>query len=136
VRKELAVGTSASASWTVQESYLASRLSTEHGETFPPVFATARMVALMELAAARVLVPLLAQEERSVGVSVDFVHTAATPPGATVTAEARFTGIEGKKYNFYIVASDDGGEIGHGTHARVIIDERRLVEGARRRCGK
>ncbi len=88
----------------------------------------------MELAAARVLLPILAEGERSVGVLVDVVHTAATPPGASVTAEARFTGLDGKKYKFSIVAKDEGGEIGSGTHERVIVDERRLVEGARRRC--
>src|SRR5215472_4271792 len=134
MRAELPIGASASASWRVEESDLASRLSTEHGETFPPVFATARMVALMELAAARVLVPILGEGERSVGVLVDVVHTAATPPGATVTAEARFTGLDRKKYNFDIVARDDGGAIGRGTHARAIVEERRLIEGARRRC--
>jgi len=91
------------------------------------------MVALMELAAARVLSPLLAEGEKSVGVSIDVKHTAATPPGATVTAEARFLGLDGRYYKFYIVARDDAGEIGRGTHARAIIDERRLVEGAQRR---
>ena len=48
-----------------------------------------------------------------------------------VTAEARFEGLEGRRYKFYIVARDDGGEIGHAVHERAIIDERRrLVEGA------
>jgi fluoroacetyl-CoA thioesterase len=91
------------------------------------------MVALMELAAAKVLTPILSDGERSVGISIDVVHTAATPPGATVTAEARFEGLEGKRYKFYIVASDDGGEIGCGSHERAIIDERRLVDGAQKR---
>jgi fluoroacetyl-CoA thioesterase len=134
-RKELSPGVSAQASFYVEESDLASALSTEHAGTFPPVFATARMVALMELAAARVLLPLLEEGELSVGVLVNVVHTAATPPGATVTAEARFTEMEGSKYNFYIVARDEGGEIGRGTHQRVIIQASRLVEGAKRRTG-
>lgn len=91
------------------------------------------MVALMELAAAKVLTPILSDGERSVGISIDIVHTAATPPGATVTAEARFEGLEGKRYKFYIVANDGGGEIGRGSHERAIIDERRLVDGAQKR---
>jgi fluoroacetyl-CoA thioesterase len=133
-RPDLPIGTSASATWTVSESDLASRLSSEHGDTFPPVFATARMVALMELAAARVLAPILGPGERSVGISIDVAHTAATPLGAAVTAEARFAGLEGKRYKFYIVAQDDGGEIGRAIHERAIVDEIRLLEGARRRC--
>ncbi len=92
------------------------------------------MVALMELAAAKVLTPILSDGERSVGISIAIVHTAATPPGATVTAEARFEGLDGKRYKFHIVARDEGGEIGGGTHERAIIDERRLLEGAHRRC--
>ena len=52
------------------------------------------MVALMELAAARVLVPLLEPGELSVGVSIDARHTAATPAGAKVTARAVFRGME------------------------------------------
>ncbi|HEX3695354.1 MAG TPA: hypothetical protein VH374_08185 [Polyangia bacterium] len=69
----------------------------------------------------------------SVGVSVDIVHTAATPPGATVVASARFTGREGKLFVFAFEARDGGGEIGRGTHRRAIIDAKRLVEGAARR---
>jgi fluoroacetyl-CoA thioesterase len=131
---DLPIGATASAIWTVAESDLASRLSSEHGDAFPAVFATARMVALMELAAARVLAPFLKEGERSVGISIDVSHTAATPPGAVVTAEARFGGLEGKRYKFYIVARDDGGEIGRAVHERAVVDESRLVEGARRRC--
>ncbi len=133
LQEEPAAGATATAAFVVCESDLASALSTDHADSFPPVFATARMVALMELAAARVLAPLLEPGELSVGVHVDIVHTAATPPGATVTAEARFVGRDGRKYNFYIVARDDGGEIGRGTHQRAVVQTQRLVEGSLRR---
>jgi fluoroacetyl-CoA thioesterase len=134
-RRDLPAESSATASWIIQDFDLASALSSDHAGSFPAVFATARMVALMELAAARVLTPLLKEGELSVGVHVDVAHTAATPAGATVTAEARFLGTEGKFYRFEVVARDDGGEIGRGTHRRAIIDARRLVDGATRRCG-
>lgn len=135
-REPLSPGATATATWIVEKNDLASALSTGHADSFPPVFATARMVALMELAAARVLVPLLEPGELSVGVLVDIVHTAATPAGATVTAEARLTGLEGKRYNFFIVVRDDGGEIGRGTHQRAIIQTQRLIDGAKKRCPK
>lgn len=133
-RRELLPGASATASFLVRGSDLASALSSGHADSFPPVFATARMVALMELAAARVLTPLLEEGELSVGVHVDVLHTAATPAGATVTAQARFTGMEGKSYRFEVVARDEGGEIGRGTHKRAIISAQRLVDGAKKRC--
>jgi predicted thioesterase len=130
---EPAVDSTASASLTVALSDLASVLNLEPEDAFPPVFATSRMVALMELAAARVLRPHLREGEVSVGVSVDVVHTAATPPGATVTATAKFLGRDGKLFLFEVSATDDGGEIGRGTHKRAVVAVERLVAGAARR---
>lgn len=135
MRPEIPAGAEAEASWIVSESDLASRLSDGHSGTFPDVFSTARMVALMELAAARVLLPALAPGELSVGVLVDVVHTAATPPGVRVRANARYVGREGKAYAFEVTASDPGGEIGRGKHHRAIIDSERLVRGAAKRTG-
>jgi fluoroacetyl-CoA thioesterase len=123
----------AQASWIVSETDLASALSQGHGDTFPRVFATARMVALMELAAARALLGLLEEGELSVGVLVHVTHTAATPAGARVTAQARYTGREGKFYCFDVTARDDGGEIGRGRHQRAIVQTKRLLEGAVKR---
>jgi predicted thioesterase len=91
------------------------------------------MVALMELAAARVLRPYLREGEASVGVSVDVVHSAATPPGVTVTATARFVGREGKLFLFEVSAVDNAGEIGRGTHKRAVVATERLIGGAVRR---
>ena len=98
------VNSTASAHFKVAPSDLASALNLEPEDAFPPVFATSRMVALMELAAAaRVLGPICAAGELSVGVSLDVVHTAATPPGATVTATAKFLGREGKLFVFELL---------------------------------
>ena len=102
---EPAVDSTASASLTVAPSDLASVLNLEPGDVFPPVFATSRMVAFMELAAARLLRPHLREGELSVGASVDVVHTAATPPGATVTATAKFLGKDGKLFLFEVSAT-------------------------------
>jgi predicted thioesterase len=130
---EPAVNSTASAHLTVAPSDLASVLNLEPGDAFPPVFATSRMVGLMEVAAARILGPHLREGEASVGVSVDVVHTAATPPGVTVTATARFVGREGKLFLFEVSAADNAGEVGRGTHKRAIVSAGRLVAGATRR---
>jgi predicted thioesterase len=127
------IGDTAAAELLVGRTDLASALRFEPGDAFPPVFATARMVALMEVAAARILAPHLAPGEFSVGVSVDAAHTAATPEGAAVRAEARYLGREGKVHLFEVVASDAGGEVGRATHRRAVVSGERLVAGARRR---
>jgi len=130
---EPVVGSTASARLTVSPSDLANVLNLEPGDSFPPVFATSRMVGLMEVAAARILSPHLREGEASVGVSVDVAHTAATPPGITVTATAKLAGREGKLFVFEVSAEDNAGEIGRGTHKRAIVSTERLVAGATRR---
>ena len=132
-RRELAPGATGTASQVVGESDLASALSPAEVDPFPRVFATARMVALMETAAARAMRDVLEEGEVTAGVSVDITHTAATPPGATVTASARFLGMDGKFYQFEISARDDAGEVGRGTHRRAIVAHQRLLDGAERR---
>lgn len=132
---DLEVGSSATAACVVGDADLAAALAQRPGDGFPPVLATARMVGLMELAASRVLQPLLADGEQSVGVRVDISHTAATPIGAEVVAEARYIGREGKLYRFEIAARDPGGEIGRGIHLRAIVSVERLLAGAARRSG-
>jgi len=132
-RAEPEIGATATASLVVAEGDLASALQFQPGDDFPRVLATARMVALMEVAAARVLRPHLASGELSVGVLVDIVHTAATPPGATVTAAAKLIARDGKLFVFEVTASDPGGEVGRGTHKRAVITSERLAAGAARR---
>src|SRR5215813_2495579 len=133
--KELEINATATTQWTVGPADLASALPIEMGDAFPPVFATARMIGLMEIAAARVLQPLVGPGEMSVGVTVDVSHTAPTPVGAQVTATARYTGREGKLFLFEVSVSDPGGEVGRGWHKRAIVSNERLQSGAARRVG-
>jgi fluoroacetyl-CoA thioesterase len=121
--------TTATASLTVSPTDLASSLSLSPTDSFPAVFATARMIALMEIASARVLTPFLQQGQLSVGVSVDVTHTAPTPLGSEVVAEARYTGRTGKGgklFEFEVTARDKGGEIGKGRHVRAFVEGGRL----------
>jgi len=131
--KEPEINATATAQWVVGPADLASALPIEMGDSFPPVFATARMIGLMEIAAARVLQPLLGPGELSVGVTVDVSHTAPTPVGAQVTATARYSGREGKLYLFEVSVSDPAGEVGRGWHKRAIVSNERLQSGAARR---
>jgi predicted thioesterase len=88
----------------------------------------------MEIASARVLQPCLAVGELSVGVTVEVTHSAPTPLGDTATAVARYLGRDGKLFEFEIVASDSGGEIGRARHKPAIANAERLQANANRRA--
>lgn len=128
--KTLTVGHKSEAKLTVVESDAASALFSTEVNTFPSVLATSRLIALMELAAARLLQPLLELGQLSVGVQVEVTHSAPTPVGADVRAVATYLGKEGKLYLFTVEAYDAGGQVGHGQHARAIVDTDRLLSVA------
>ena len=96
-------------------------------QIMPRVFATGYMVALCEWACIDLLKPHLDwPAEQSLGTHVNLSHTAATPPGLTVTVEARLERIEGRKLTFSLSAHDGIDAITSGTHERVIIDPDRF----------
>ena len=113
---------------------LASNLNISADLTFPEVFATARMIALMECSAAKLMLPLLKDDEKSVGVNVNITHMAATLENDVAISTATFVGMEGKLYKFEIEVIDSAGVCGRGTHTRAIVSTSRLIEGAQRRA--
>ncbi|WP_448556667.1 thioesterase family protein [Thalassotalea montiporae] len=122
--------------YTVQSKDLASDLPIDEDDNFPEVFATSRMIALMELAAARLMKPILQSDELSVGVNVNVNHLAATPNNQEVKAVATYIGMVGKLYQFEVELHDKGGIAGSGTHTRAIVKTERLVQGAIARVNK
>lgn len=126
-------GDSGQAEILVQSSDTAKVLALSSEDSFPEVFATSRMIALMELAAARAMRPALKPGQLSVGVSLNVKHTAATPVGGKVRAVATFERHDGKLFLFKVEAFDDAGPIGCGEHSRAVIDTERLLQGAARR---
>ena len=120
----LTVGATASVSVVVDDSLTVPAVSDRFPrfDTMPRVFATAYLVGFAECAAMAVLHPHLDEGESSVGVEVHVGHTAATPVGMTVTAEATVTAVDGRLVSFEVVLRDDLDEIGRGTHRRAVID--------------
>ena len=125
MKSGLTVGAKASISVVVDDSLTVPAVSAQFPrfDTMPRVFATAFMVGFAECAAMAVLHPYLDEGESSVGVDVRFDHTAATPVGMTVTAEAEVTSIEGRVISFNVVLRDDVDQIGSGTHQRAVINQ-------------
>jgi fluoroacetyl-CoA thioesterase len=126
-------GETAEVAFIAGDGDMASAVSVSPEDSFPEVFATSRMIALMELAAARLMKRVLEPQQLSVGVGVYVKHLAATPKNTRVSAVATFLGMEGKLYKFKIDAFDPAGKIGEGEHTRAIITAERLLAGAEKR---
>ena len=92
-------------------------------QVMPRVLATGYMVGLLEWACLRAIIPHLDwPNEQSVGTLVNFTHSAATPPGMTVTVRGKLEKVEGRKLSFSLVADDGIDKISEGTHERFVID--------------
>lgn len=94
------------------------------------VYATPCMVALMEGAACEAIEEAMDESRTSVGTALNIEHISATPVGMDVRAEAVVTAVEGKVITFEIRAFDEAGEIGKGTHKRVIVPTQKFLEKA------
>ena len=116
--KPVPTGAKGTYEFTVRREDLAGTVES----TLPMVLATARMSLAMELAAINALAPYLDPGEFSVGVTVNVTHTAATPEGWKVRAEAEVTGGEGRRLEYVVRAFDEKEQIGEGTHTRAVLE--------------
>ena len=92
------------------------------------VYATPCMVALMEGAACEAIAEAVSENQTTVGTMLNVEHISATPVGLDVRAVAEVTAVEGKVITFDVKAYDEAGEIGHGTHKRVVINSQKFLE--------
>lgn len=95
-----------------------------------PVFATPVMTAIMEEAAASLLEEEMEDGNTTVGISMNIKHTAATPVGMKVRAEAEITEIDGRKITFKVTAFDEVEKIGEGVHERFVVKSEKFLAKA------
>jgi fluoroacetyl-CoA thioesterase len=96
-------------------------------QLMPEVLATGFMVGLIEWACIQAVNPYLDwPRQQTVGTAVNLTHTAATPPGLTVTVKGTLEKIDGRKLSFSIKACDGIDTISEGVHERYIIDAERF----------
>lgn len=129
MKDTLRPGLEATFRYTVPESKTVPRIYPEAPDfqMMPAVFATGYMVALCEWACLELIKPHLDwPREQSLGTHVDLSHTAATPPGLTVSVHARLESVEGRKLVFRISAHDGVDPITEGRHERHVIDAARF----------
>jgi fluoroacetyl-CoA thioesterase len=116
--KQVPVGAKGTYEFTVAQKDLAGTME----PSLPPVLATAMMSLSMELAAMDAIKPYLEPGEMSVGVVVNVTHTAATPEGWKVRAEAEVTKVEGRRIEYTVSAFDEKEQVGVGIHARAVVE--------------
>lgn len=92
-----------------------------------PVFATPALAAAIEAASVDCIGDALEPGETTVGTSLNLSHTAATPVGMQVRAEAELVEIDGRKLKFKATAYDDAGVIGTAEHERFIVQAERFL---------
>ena len=123
--KQIPLGTTGTSTLRVQPEHLANRFK---DAMLPQVLATPVMILIMENAALNAIRPFLDAGESAVGIAVAVKHLAATPVGHEVSATAEVTGVDGKRIDFKVSASDGKEEIGKGSHQRIVIDLRSFNE--------
>jgi fluoroacetyl-CoA thioesterase len=109
--------------YTVPENKTVPHLYPEAADfqAMPDVFATGFMVGLMEWTCIQLMAPHLDAGEGSLGIHIDVSHSAATPPGLTVTVEAECVEVKGRKISFRVRAHDGVDQIGEGRHERAVV---------------
>ena len=112
------IGASGNAQLVVGPEHLANRLK---DVSLPPVLSTPTMIMMMENAALNALKPYFAAGETAVGTHVDVRHLAGSAQGASVTATAKVTAVEGRRIHFAVEAREGERVIGAGAHERVVV---------------
>jgi fluoroacetyl-CoA thioesterase len=129
MKSSLAAGLTFTFRYTVPEAKTVPHVfpESERFREMPPVFATAYMVGLLEWACMEAMQPHLDLGEQSVGTGIWVTHSAATPPGLTVTVDLTLAAVDGKRLTFAVRAHDGVDSIGEGRHERFVIDRERFV---------
>lgn len=106
-------------------------------QQMPQVLATGYMVGLVEWTCIQAVNPHLDwPQEQTVGIGLSLDHTAATPPGLTVTVEVELIEMDGKRLVFAIQGHDGVDPITKGTHERFVIDAEKFNAKAAAKMGK
>ncbi len=92
------------------------------------VLGTPRLLAWCEQQTVAAVVADLAPGSSSVGSEVSIEHLRPSQVGASVHVTARLVHIDGRRYRFEVVATNDSGDVvGRGEINRVVVDAGRFM---------
>ena len=131
MKASLKAGITHQFTYTVPDTKTVPHLFAEAPEfqEMPEVLATGFLVGLIEWTCIQALTPHIDwPTTQTVGIGINLNHTAATPPGFTVTVSVRLTEVAGKRLKFEFDAHDDVNAICTGTHERFVINAKKFAE--------
>ena len=92
-------------------------------QVMPKVLATGFLVGLMEWTCIQAINPHIDWPgEQTVGTNIQVNHTAATPPGFTVTVFVKLVEVDRRRLVFEVTARDGVDVVSKGTHERFVIE--------------
>ncbi|MDR3074964.1 MAG: thioesterase family protein [Candidatus Methanoplasma sp.] len=100
-----------------------------------PVFSTPAMILLIERTASECLMPLLKDDESTVGTMLDIKHSAPSVVGSEVSCRVEVSEVDRSRVVFDVRVWDPAGEVGSGKHERFIVNSKRFMSRANERFG-
>lgn len=126
----LSVGQNAIARRVVQQSDCADNYEND----FKGLLSTPRLIHWALDASIETIDPYLPDDYASISLGINFVHTAPTALGMTVTVHASIIAITEHDVTLDIKAWDEQGVVGHGTHKRAIVLKADVLKKAEERA--
>jgi len=123
MKEPLTVGLAHTATLIVTEQHTAERM----GSGDMPVLATPALAALMENAAMTAVAQALDDGDTTVGSQLSLSHLRPSAIGASISATATLTAIDGRRLTFSIAAHESDTLIGEATHTRYVVTRDRFL---------
>ena len=117
----------------VQNTVKDTDASSKYITPFRELLASPKLIHWAIDASVDAIDPYLPEEYASIGTSINFTHTAPTSIGMTVTVHVKITKITDHEVTLEIQAWDEQGEIGFGTHTRMIVPTDLVLAKAKER---
>jgi predicted thioesterase len=122
----LTAGLTARVELTVTDADTAQAL----GSGDVPVLGTPRLLALAEAATVVATAAKLSPGTTTVGTRVELDHTAPSPVGATVTANAALAKVDGRRLLFEVRITAGETTVGEARIERLVVDRKQFVARA------
>jgi predicted thioesterase len=100
------------------------------------LFSTPSMVAMMQEAAVKLLDEKLPEGFISIGKSAEVTHEQPTVLGSLLNLKVEIKSFDGYHVRFKMLAYDDSGIVGRGSHVRSIVNERWMKIKVQKRIAK